>query len=359
MERGLLAGPQDFLGDQVPVDGHAERATHPRISESLTRGDVRGLVALDVAVDPDEGGREEGVDAQLRGLVRAELGHLVGRHRAGDVQFAAAEGAFFGEEVGDGAELHGVERDFLGVPVTRVLAHDHAAGDFPALERERAAADHRAGPRPRGVQGVDGAELEDRRRVHRDPAVVAEELEEIRDGMLEFDDQRVRVGRTHADGPEVLRLAGGEILGAADAVQHRSVFRTEARPQHAFVAEEEIRRGDGVAVGPLGRLAQTEGPGLAVGRHRPALGDAGDRMQVLGVVIDQAFEEGADDVAFAQPGDRLRVQSGGLSHVVDDQVALRGFLLGGGPAVAATDQQGRQAEQGGGPSECGAKHAGD
>ena len=90
------------------------------------------------------------------------------------MQFAAAEGAFFGEEVGDGAELHGVERDFLGVPVERVLTHDHATRDFPAFEREGAAADHRAGARPRGVQGVDAAELEDRRRVHRDPAVVAE-----------------------------------------------------------------------------------------------------------------------------------------------------------------------------------------
>jgi len=82
-------------------------------------------------------------------------------------------------------------------------------------------------------------------------------------------------------------------------------------------------------------------------------------VQVLGIVIDQAFEEGADDVALAESGDRLRVESGGFSHVVDDQVALRGFLLGGGPAVAATDQQGRQAEQGGCPSERGAKHAGD
>jgi len=359
MERGLLAGPQDLLGDQVPVDGHAERPADPRVGERLAGGEVRRLGALDVAVDPDEGGGEEGVDAQLRGLVRPELRHLVRRHGAGDVQFAAAERALFGEEVGDGAELHGFERDFLGVPIDRVLAHDHAPRDLPGLERERAAADHRAGPRPRRVQRVDGPELEDRRRVHRDPAVVADELEEVRDGVLELDDQRARVRRAEADGPEILGLARVEVLGPAHAVQHRAVFRAEARPEHALVAEEEVRRGDGVAVRPLGRFAQAEGPGLAVRRHRPALGDARDGVQVLRIVIDESLEEGAHDVAFAEPGDRLRVETRGLGHVVDDQVALGRLLLGGGASVAAADEQGRQVEQGGRPSERGAKHAAD
>ena len=195
--------------------------------------------------------------------------------------------------------------------------------------------------------------------MHGDPAVVADKLEEIRDGVLEFDDERVRVRRAQADGAEILGLAGGEILGATDAVQHRSVFGAEARHEHALVAEEEVRRGDGVAVRPPGLLAQAEGPGLAVGRHRPAFRDARDRVKVLRVVIDQAFEKPADDVAFAEAGDRLRVESRGLGHVVDDQVALFGFLLRGGPSVTATCEQGRQAEQGGRPSVRGAKHAGD
>ena len=63
VERRFLAGPQDFLGDQVTVDGHAERAAYPRVGERLARGDVRGFVAFDVTIDPDEGGREEGIDA--------------------------------------------------------------------------------------------------------------------------------------------------------------------------------------------------------------------------------------------------------------------------------------------------------
>ena len=91
--------------------------------------------------------------------------------------------------------------------------------------------------------------------MHGNPAVVADELQEIRNGVFEFDDQGVRIGRAHADGPEILGLARSEILGAADAVQHRAVFGAEVGHEHASVAEEEVRCGDGVAVRPLGRLA--------------------------------------------------------------------------------------------------------
>ena len=359
MQRRRLAGAQDFLRDEVAVDGHAERAAHARIAQCLAGGDVGGLGALDVAVDPDVRGGKERVDAQLRGLLRAQFGDLVGRDGAGDVELAAAEGAFLGEEVGDRAEFDGVERDFLGVPVARVLAHDHASRDFPGFEREGAAGDHRAGAGPRGVQGIDGAELEDRRRVHGNPAVVAHELEEVGHGVFQLDDERARIGRAEADRTEVLGLARAELLGAADGVQHRGVFRAEARTKHALVAEEEVRRGDRVAVGPARVGAQAEGPRLAVRGHRPALGDAGHGVQVLGVVVDEAFEEGADDVAFAETGDRLRVESGRLGHVVDDQVTLGGLLLDGGLAVAAACEQAGQGEQGGRPSVRGAKHAAD
>ena len=77
--------------------------------------------------------------------------------------------------------------------------------------------------------------------MHGDPAVVADELEEIRDGVLEFDDQRMRVGRAQADGSEIFGLPGGEVLGAADTMQHRSVFGAEGGHQHALVAEEKVR----------------------------------------------------------------------------------------------------------------------
>ena len=195
--------------------------------------------------------------------------------------------------------------------------------------------------------------------MHGDPAVVAEELQEVRDRILELDDERARVGRAEADGPEVLGLTGVEMLGAADTVQHRGVFGAEARREHPLVTEEEIGGGHRVAVRPAGIFAQAEGPGLAVFRHRPAFGDARDGMQVLRVVIHQAFEEGADDMAFAEPGDRLRVESGRLGHIIDNQVAFGGLFLGGRLAVAAAREQARQGEQGGRPSVRRAKHTAD
>ena len=223
------------------------------------------------------------------------------------MEFAAAEGALFGEEVGDGAEFDGVERDLLDVPVERVLAHDDAAGHFPFFQRESAVAHEGTGPGPKRIERIHLAVLEDCARVHGDPAVVAEELQEVRDRILELDDERARVGRAEADGPEVLGLTGVEMLGAADTVQHRGVFGAEARREHPLVTEEEIGGGHRVAVRPAGIFAQAEGPGLAVFRHRPAFGDAGDGVQVLRVVIHQAFEEGGDNMALTQSGNGLRI----------------------------------------------------
>jgi hypothetical protein len=82
-------------------------------------------------------------------------------------------------------------------------------------------------------------------------------------------------------------------------------------------------------------------------------------VQVLRVIVDQTFEQGADDVALAQAGDGLRVEARGFRHVVDDQVALGGRFLGGRPSVAAAREQERPGEQGGRPSVRGAKHEED
>ena len=133
MQGGALASPQDFLRDKIPVDGHAEGAPDARIGERLAGSMVGRLRPLDVAIDPDVRGGEERVEPQLRGLLRAQLGDLVRRHRAGDVQLAAAERAFLGEEIGDRSEFHGVEGDFRGIPIERITADDDAAGHFPFL----------------------------------------------------------------------------------------------------------------------------------------------------------------------------------------------------------------------------------
>ena len=171
--------------------------------------------------------------------------------------------------------------------------------------------------------------------------MVAEQLQEIGDGILQFEHQRPRIRRADADGLEVLGLAGGESLGAADTVQHRGVFGPEARREHALVTEEKIGGGHRIAVRPARLGTQAEGPGLAVRRHRPALGHARDRVEVLGVVVDQAFEEGADDMTFAETGDGLRIEPGRLGHVVNDQVAFGRLFFDGGLTVAAARQKAR------------------
>ena len=124
---GGFTSPQDAFGDEVAVDGHTQCPADADIGQGL----ADGLVAGDGCIDADEGAGEVRVEPEERGLLLAELDDLVGRHGASDVELTAAEGAFFGEEVGDGAELHAVQRDVSGVPIARILADDDAASDGP------------------------------------------------------------------------------------------------------------------------------------------------------------------------------------------------------------------------------------
>ena len=71
MQRGGLAGSQDFFGDEIPVDRHAKRLADARIEQRLAGREVGRLRSLDVAVHPDEDGRQERIEAQLRGLLFA------------------------------------------------------------------------------------------------------------------------------------------------------------------------------------------------------------------------------------------------------------------------------------------------
>ena len=62
-------------------------------------------------------------------------------------------------------------------------------------------------------------------------------------------------------------------------------------------------------------------------------------------------------MAFAEPGNCMRIEPQGLGHIVDDQVAFGGLLLGSGLAVAAAHEQDHLGKQGGCPSERGSKWA--
>ena len=43
-------------------------------------------------------------------------------------------------------------------------------------------------------------------------------------------------------------------------------------------------------------------------------------------------------MAFAEPGNRMRIEPRGLGHIVDDQVAFGGLLLSSGLAVATAHE---------------------
>ena len=127
------------------------------------------------------------------------------------------------------------------------------------------------------------------------PAVVADELEEVRDGVIKLNDERAGIGGLEADLLEVLKFAFVKAFGAADAVQHRRVFGSELRREHALVAEHEVLRRHRVAVGPAGVGPKFKGPSLAIRRHRPAFRHSGNGVEVDGVIVHEAFKEGVDD----------------------------------------------------------------
>ena len=133
---------------ETPIGDAWDGAADADVGEGL----AGRFVALDVAVHADEGGREVGVQPELLRPGLAQLDDLGRGDGAGDVQLAAAEGALLGEELGDRAELHGLQADVGGVPVAGVAPHHDAPGDLPGLERERAVADHGAGARPKRVE---------------------------------------------------------------------------------------------------------------------------------------------------------------------------------------------------------------
>ena len=137
---------------------------------------------------------------------------------------------------------------------------------------------------------------------------MGEQREEIGRRLREGEPQRARVGRLHADLRKIVEGALVVRLGVDEHVEHRRVVGGQGAREHAADRIGKILRGDRLAVGPAGVGAQVEGVGEAVGRHVPALGDAGHRMAVDRILGDQALEEGRGDIDLGQAGDDVRVE---------------------------------------------------
>ena len=136
--------------------------------------------------------------------------------------------------------------------------------------------------------------------MHRQRRLVREELEEIGRRPLERDFQGLVVDGAHAELIDRHRLVGGggvDRLGILDRIEDRRIARRGCRVLDAAEGEDEIVRGDRVAVRPFGVGAQLERIGQAIVGDRPAFGDAGNNGP--GRVIDgQALVQILEDVRF-------------------------------------------------------------
>ena len=78
--------------------------------------------------------------------------------------------------------------------------------------------------------------------------------------------------------------------------------------------------------------------GKAVGGDFPALGEGGDGCKRAGLVADEGFEEGLDDLGVAGAGDGLRIEIGGFGADAEVEDALAVAEFDGGLAFAAAGE---------------------
>ena len=70
--------------------------------------------------------------------------------------------------------------------------------------------------------------------------------------LLQCDDERVGVGGTEADGVEIGERAGGKSAGIFYEEKRASLGRRGGGREEALISSDELRGGDGRAVGPAG-----------------------------------------------------------------------------------------------------------
>ena len=168
--------------------------------------------------------------------------------------------------------------------------------------------------------------------------------------LLERGDEGQRVRRGKAHGADVMEPALAVVLPADDPVAVDGKFRAQFRLDDAPERVEEVGGGERVAVAPLQAGAHVEGVDPAVGRNVPALGRAGQDTMAVGRVVDQALEDGTEDVALrdADGGVRVEVARFGAVAEVENLLAVADFDGGFAPVAAGEDDQGKQGKNRGG-----------
>ena len=156
---------------------------------------------------------------------------------------------------------------------------------------------------------------------------------------------RIGIGRgldAARDGRERALVVG---LGVGQHVEHGRVIGAQRRREHAPDRAREVLGGDRLAVRPAGVGAEMEGVGEGVGRHLPAFRHARDRVEVHGILADQALEEGGGHVDLGQAGDEVGIKPGqvGAQPALEHLIACA--LFDGRLAPGATGRDGHKKAQ--------------
>ena len=331
---GDLAGLGDLLADVLARDGEGQGAPHERVVQGRL-GDVDSVE----------------VRAQVGDRVEVLPGHQllddVGRRHVDPVALPREV-----EVERRRVRLHGqgvdrLEGDVVRVPVAGVLDEADAVVHAAELHHVGPVADDVLGAQPLLLPAVGEALLGllDVAAVHREHRVEGHELQEERRGRLQPEAERVLIGRGDPDGVEPVHGAavldlGGEGLGALDVPEHVGVLGRRLGVEEALEGPHEVRRGDLVAVGPEGVVAQVERVLEAVVRDLPPLCDPWERFKCLRVRHQEALKEHPDGPPLRHPGHGRGVQGLDLGAVVEHEVS--GLEAGPAGGVDRPPEEARQ-----------------
>ena len=122
------------------------------------------------------------------------------------------------------------------------------------------------------------------------------EREKVRRWIGKCDLQRPIIENAKTDLVEVIDLAFVECLRVRDGIKHVSNWRSERWRENAAIRIDEVLRNDRLAIGPLCVMPQMKRVNLFVRRNFPTLRHAGNGMQIMGILGNEALQQRGNDI---------------------------------------------------------------
>ncbi len=190
--------------------------------------------------------------SHIGGRLAAQVGDSVGLYIGVDIQFAAHDAALGGNGVGGWVVVDLVEADALGVIEQRVLDHPDIVAQPPGDHLERAVAHEVTRLTPRIAPLFHHVPR------HREHGGVLGDLGQVGGRMVQRQLKGVGVQRLCAQRFQrhVAAVHGRRVL---DEIEQVGIFRRQLGIQDPPQGEDEVIRGQGLAIRPFG-VAQVEGP---------------------------------------------------------------------------------------------------